>query len=378
MSLLRFRSLTYTYPGAALPALRDVDLDIDGGLVLIAGDSGSGKSTLLRVCNGLIPHFHGGTIGGSAVVCGHDVARTATRELANDVGFVFQDPELQAVYPRVERDVAFGLENLRVTPREMRSRVDTALEVCGVAHLRDRAIPTLSGGERQRVALAGVLAMRPRLLALDEPLSQLDDDGAHGLLSALDVLRRNGTAVLVAEHRRRLVDAHADRFFALERGTLRDSELTLSLSPLNGHGRDQRATPSANGGSSGWALHGVTAGHGRVAVLYDVDCSSVSGEVIALVGPNGSGKTTLLRTIAGLLPPLAGRVERGPGRIALLPQNPTSLLHRATVRAEIEWTLRHDRGGDAGELLRAFDLMPVADRYPRDLSTGERQRVALA
>jgi energy-coupling factor transport system ATP-binding protein len=123
----------------------------------------------------------------------------------------------------------------------------------------------------------------------------------------------------------------------------------------------------------------VSAGPAAVAVLHDLDLTGGTGEVVALTGANGSGKTTLLRTIAGLLSPLSGRVERRPGRVAYLPQNPSALLHRATVRSEIDWTLRRTRSpGHAESVLQELGLAAVADRDPRDLSTGQRQRAALA
>ncbi len=187
-SLSGFR---YWYPNAGTPSIDGVNLEIEPGITLIAGASGSGKSSLLRVFNGLVPHFHGGTVSGTASVCGHDVITTSTRVLATKVGFVFQDPELQSVYPSVERDVAFGLENIGTPPVAMRSLVNDALERTGITHLRGRAVATLSGGERQRLALAGVLAMRPRMLVLDEPLSQLDDAGARALTATLaDLAKR--------------------------------------------------------------------------------------------------------------------------------------------------------------------------------------------
>ena len=152
-SLTGFR---YRYPFGTEDALDIADLRIDEGLTVVRGGSGSGKSSLLRVFNGLVPHFHGGTVGGRAVVRGHDVITTATRVLAGEVGFVFQDPELQSVYPTVERDVAFGLENIAMAPPAMGARVGEALERTGIAHLRGRAVASLSGGERQRLALAGL------------------------------------------------------------------------------------------------------------------------------------------------------------------------------------------------------------------------------
>ena len=381
MDSVRFERLGYRYPSSNRPALTGIDLTLDGGLTLLAGDSGSGKSTLLRVCNGLIPHFHGGVISGTALVFGQDVTRTTTRRLARHVGFVFQDPELQAVQSRVERDVAFGLENLGVPPAEMRERVDDALDECGIAALRGRIVATLSGGERQRLALAGVLAMRPSLLVFDEPLSQLDPSGAVAVVSAMAAAMRRGASVLVAEHRVRLLQPLATRNIVTSDGRLVDAAI---------HDYNARALTDASSASmpevdraatrdTGWRLDGVTAGHGRAAVLHDVELGAAGGEVIAVTGTNGSGKTTLLRTIAGLLPPLAGRVRRDPGRVAYLPQNPTALLHRQTLRDEVAWTLRHDRGGpDPDSVLREFALTHVADRYPRDLSTGERQRAALA
>jgi len=375
MTLAALARFGYSYPLTSGAALDAVDLDIDSGVLLVTGASGSGKSTLLRVFNGLVPHFHGGTVRGRALVFGRDVVASSTRELARHVGFVFQDPELQSVHATVEHDVAFGLENLGVARSEMISRVGAALESTGIGALRARAVTTLSGGERQRLALAGVLAMQPRLLVLDEPLSQLDTQGARALLETLDGVARGGTAVIVAEHRLEWLTARVTRVVALEHGRL--SESTPPRGNVTVTGPEVFRRPS--GERRAWHLHRVTAGPARTPIVHDVDLHGAAGEVVALIGPNGSGKTTLLRTIAGLLAPLSGHVERTTGRIAYLPQNPTSLLHRRTVRAEVEWTLRHEGSRTrASDTLAEFGLAGVADRYPRDLSTGERQRAAIA
>jgi energy-coupling factor transporter ATP-binding protein EcfA2 len=368
---------TYRYPNADLDALHAVDLDISGGLTLVAGASGSGKSSLLRVFNGLIPHFHGGTVAGGARVCGHDVITTPTRTLATQVGFVFQDPELQSVYAGVDRDVAFGLENIRVPAAAMATRVADALERTGIAHLRGRAVATLSGGERQRLALAGVLAIRPRLLVLDEPLSQLDDEGAKALISTLGELADRGTAVVVAEHRLEGLSALRGRRLAMERGRVISPG---SPTPQRFHRpNDPAPDVSAPRVEAAWRLAGVTAGHSRVPVVDGVALEGRGGEIVVLVGPNGGGKTTLLRTIAGLVAPIAGTVTRTPGRVAFLPQNPMALLHRPTVGAEVAWTVRGDaRSTDARDLIDELGLGHLVACDPRDLSTGERQRVAIA
>ncbi len=350
-------------------------LTLGDGVTLVAGPSGGGKSTLLRVLNGLVPHFHGGRIKGSAEVAGHDIVATPTRVLARTVGFVFQDPELQAVYDTVEREVAFGLENVGTPTHAMHARVDEALAQAGADHLADRRIRTLSGGERQRVALASVLAMQPRLVVLDEPTSQLDPEGASLVLTAVSRLAEAGRAVVISEHRLERLRQVADQLVVVDGGRVAvhqpDAWQPPGIAPL--------AARSSTPGVVAWSLRGVTAGFAGRAVLEGIDLAGRRGEVVALSGPNGGGKTTLLRTIAGSLAPLAGEVERRPGRIAYLPQNPTALLHRPTVRSEVLLTL--ERSGELEspeQILGALGLTADAGRYPRDLSTGERQRAALA
>ena len=177
--MIQIDHLTYTYPGSSCRALRNVSLDItEGEFVLVAGPSGSGKSTLLRCLNGLVPHFTGGTVSGSISVSGHQPIVEGPQALSSVVGFVFQDPESQFVVDRVEDEIAFALENAAVPRTEMRLRVEEVLHLLDLVSLRDRPLDTLSGGEKQRVAIATALAFRPRVLALDEPTSQLDPQAA--------------------------------------------------------------------------------------------------------------------------------------------------------------------------------------------------------
>ncbi|HYT13903.1 MAG TPA: ATP-binding cassette domain-containing protein [Candidatus Nitrosopolaris sp.] len=375
MAIATLTHLTYWYPGGDEPALKDACMTIEEGLTVVAGPSGGGKSTLLRIFNGLVPHFHGGRIAGSAEVMGLDVLATPTRDMARQVGFVFQDPELQTVYNVVDREVAFGLENIGLPRPEISGRVDEALQAAGVEHLAGRAVRTLSGGERQRVALASALAMRPSLVVLDEPTSQLDPDGAQLVLAAATSLVDDGRSVIISEHRLDQLLRQAAGLVLVNNGivTTADPGEWRPAAPA------VRPARSAALGGEAWSLQRVSAGFDGQPVLDGVDLSGRSGEIVALSGPNGGGKTTLLRLIAGSLAPLSGSVWRRPGRVAYLPQNPTVLLHRPTVRAEVSFTL--ERSGELEQpetILKELGLLPMADRYSRDLSCGERQRAALA
>jgi len=376
VALASLERFTYSYPGANARALDDVTLTIDDGLHLVTGPSGGGKSTLLRVFNGLVPHFHGGRVAGCARVAGMDVIRTPTRRLAREVGFVFQDPELQAVYQNVEREVAFGLENAAVPARDIPGRVEEALHAAGAQHLAGRLLRTLSGGERQRVALASALASRPRLVVLDEPTSQLDPQGTALVFDALRTAVASGRTVVVSEHRVGELAAVAGSLIAVDRGRVRTSDPSRWMAPMP----PERVGTSGDPHPEAWCMRNATLGFNGDAVLHDVEAGGCAGEVIALTGPNGGGKTTLLRAIAGLLAPLSGTATRRPGRIAYLPQNPAALLHRPSVRAEVRFTLERARETTESPdvILGRLGLGAVATRYPRDLSSGERQRAAAA
>ena len=218
--LIKLRALTYRYPDAAEPVIRGLDLHVEESeLLLVAGPSGSGKSSLLRVFNGLVPHFHGGTVGGEIRVAGRDPIELGPRGMSDLVGFVHQNPEAHFVTNIVEDELAFAMENHGVDPATMRRRVEEVLDQLAIAHLRYRDIDTLSGGERQRVAIAGVLTLQPRILVLDEPTSQLDPQSASEVLAALRTLNDDlGLTLVLAEHRLDRVAQHADRVLLLDAG----------------------------------------------------------------------------------------------------------------------------------------------------------------
>jgi energy-coupling factor transporter ATP-binding protein EcfA2 len=423
-TVLSFNHLTYRYPGLSAPALDDLTLDIaPGEFCLLAGLSGHGKSTLLRAANGLVPHFHGGTLAGRVVLAGLDTREHGPARLGVLAGSLFQDPETQLVMNSVRAELSLALEARGHTASAVARGVEEVALALGIDHLLDRPPHTLSGGERQRVALGAALAGRPPVLLLDEPTSQLDPVAGDELIGLLRRLNDEwDTTILLAEHRLERCLRCADRVIALHDGRLAHDGpprsflewaaaaapplltpsarlLALaSLGPPPTGVRQARAVVRAQGlldeddvgvgvgvaatrpdapkrawrsrrheVSPALEFHGVWHElHRGPAILRGVDLRVLPGESLALMGRNGAGKSTLLRHGAGLLDPTRGRVARA-GRVALLLQNPNDYLLHDRVEREA-----------SPAALAGVGLAAMAQRNPRDLSGGERQRLALA
>src|ERR671919_290710 len=220
--LVRIESLSYRYPGGDAECLRDLDLEIEPGqLIVLAGRSGSGKTTLLRACCGLVPHYHGGEVWGSLAVGGRDVRDAGPAELGGLVGLVGQDPEAQVVSTTVRGELELPLELSGEPPAARARAIEEVSLALGIAPLLGRPTDTLSGGELQRVALAAALALRPRLVLLDEPTSQLDPVAGDELIGLLRRLNEEwGTTIVLAEHRLERCLAAADRVVAMADGRI--------------------------------------------------------------------------------------------------------------------------------------------------------------
>ncbi|MCW4011082.1 MAG: ATP-binding cassette domain-containing protein [Candidatus Bathyarchaeota archaeon] len=233
MAVIETKNLTYTYPGAAKPSISDVSIKVEKGeFVLITGPSGCGKTTLCRTFNGLIPQFYQGELSGEIEVTGLDAATHPTYEMAKSVGLVFQNPENQLFALSVEKDVAFGLENLGFDRQEMRKRVDWALNRTGIYDLRERSPHEMSGGQQQRVAIAAVLAMQPEIIVLDEPTSFLDPLSAEKIFEVIhDLNQKLGLTVVLVEHRLDLTAKYANHIIIMDQGKVRfDGETRKVLS----------------------------------------------------------------------------------------------------------------------------------------------------
>ena len=427
--MIAFHQVTYTYPGASVPILRDVNLRIpSGALALVTGPSGAGKSTLLRCINGLVPHFSGGVFHGQVDVAGLDPVRASPRQVSQSVGFVFQDPESQFVFDGVEDEIAFALENAAIPFAEMHARVAEVLELLGLTRLRSRPLDSLSGGEQQRVAIAAALALRPSILVLDEPTSQLDPKGAEDVLQALERLQRlQGLTVVLAEHRLERILPFADLLVHVENqqviaGPPRQGLARIALNPplvrlgkalgweplpltveesrpfvakmaFQPAPQTRKSMPEDGPTAPVLQARALSFSYGSELILEDANLELSGGEILGLMGGNGVGKSTLLRCLVGLLRPSRGTVTLygkdtaalGVADICLqvgyLPQDPNALLFADSVLEELRITLRNHhlpvREDFLLEFLGRIGLVDLAAQYPRDLSVGERQRVAL-
>ncbi len=199
---LSIQNLTYRYRGQEKPALDRVSLDVArGGSLVIMGPTEAGKSTLTATMNGLVPHFFKGRMEGAAAVLGRNIRETSVAELSERVGIVFQDFEAQLFSTNVELEVAFGPENLGLPREEIGRRIDENLRLVGLAGFRRRSPATLSGGQKQKLAIASVLALKPELLVMDEPTTDLDPESKREIFRIADEIRHGEDAALVVvEH----------------------------------------------------------------------------------------------------------------------------------------------------------------------------------
>jgi energy-coupling factor transport system ATP-binding protein len=389
MAVASVRRLTFSYPDEDRPALRDVSLSVEAGeVVLLLGASGSGKSTLIRALAGLVPHFHGGRFAGKVEIAGRDTRTFRPAALAGTVATVFQDPEDQVVLTGVLREVAFGLENLGTAPRRIVPRALRALAAVGAEQLAERPVAELSGGELQRVCLASALALEPRLLLLDEPTSQLDPEGAGNFLelvtqnSPSNSLLLGGSAVVIAEQRPDRTLGMATRVVFLEHGRIvldapRDQAVEWLAEHRPAWVEEPEPPERHRPAETVCGLRRVSFGYTpELSVVNGLDLDLRRGEIVALIGANGSGKTTVAKLAAGLLEPRTGEIRRS-GRAALLLQDPG----RYVVRDRADLEVAVGVGGDLVRARRALAEIGLAGyerRHPRDLSSGERERLALA
>ena len=218
--VIAVKQLTFSYPGSSHQALKNLNFEVAAGeFIGITGPAGAGKSTLVFCLNGIVPHFQAGSFQGAVLINGQDTFESGCAAISRQVGSVFQDPEAQIIAPTVEDEIAFGLENFGLEPTEIASRIGEALELIGIADLQQRSTQELSGGQKQRVAIAAVVALRPGILILDEPTSELDPIGTLEVFEVLKTLNEvHGLTIIVVEQKLNILMEYIKRLIILRDG----------------------------------------------------------------------------------------------------------------------------------------------------------------
>jgi energy-coupling factor transport system ATP-binding protein len=430
MKPAEIRDLSFNYVGSGRPVLTVDQLDVEEGeIALVVGKSGGGKSTLVNCINGVIPHVFKGNDPSGVTVYGQAVRETPLPKLSTMVGTLLQDPETQVLNYTVEEEVAFGPENLCLPSDEISARVEDAMRTTDITDLRERETYLLSGGELQRVALAAILSMKPRMLIMDEPTSNIDPEGTARVFDTLTRLKGVSTLIIV-EHKLERALPFVDRLILVDEGKvvfdIPKERIVDHLEQLLEAGIDvpEHYIFAKRFGINPRDLDGIRRrimaegirldipkrdnsgrvimeAHARVEVpgkvLVDAGLTVRERQVLAIMGRNGAGKSTLLKAIMNFLEKeveskaelkvqgvdlgTSSIQERGK-YIAYVPQSFDLMLINKTVEEEVSYSMRK-RGEKnykekVDEFLNLFTLTTMRKRDPLMLSVGQRRRVAMA
>ncbi len=420
---LVIEDLNFKYRSREELAIKNISLSVDAGQVLlIAGASGCGKTTLARCINGLIPRSYKGELTGKILLNGNEVTKLSLAQVSQIVGTVLQDPERQILGTKVANEVAFGLENLRLPREEIIERVRESLEHLKIPHLMNRETFHLSGGEKQKVALAGVLAMHPSILLLDEPLASLDPASAQEALDIIRSLADEGMTVLMVEHRvEDVLRIHPENAIFMMDGeikyygptsgfdmTVDYHEVKLPAPMIMERAKNdpvpERLTTVRKAQDGKKPTDEPLVKFENISfwyeeehpVLHDVNLTINRGDVIAVLGPNGAGKTTLVKHAIGLLKPKAGRLvvegkdssQTSVAQIAqtlgYVFQSPSHMLFAPTVEEELAFgptNLKHLAEQIQEEIKKAIQVVNLSGHEkfpPLALSFGQQKRVSIA
>ncbi len=413
-------NLSFQYRTRPEPAIQNISFELKKGeMLLIAGSSGCGKTTLARCINGLIPRSYRGKREGRVLLHGRDVAEMQIADVAQTVGTLLQDPERQIVASNVFNEIAFGPENLGLPREEILQRVDAAMKRLKIEYLRERETFNLSGGEKQKVALAGLLAMNPSILLLDEPLASLDPASAHEALEAFRSLADEGKTVVLVEHRvEDAIFAEPDRLLYMENGEVKylgsikdlPTEIDHREVKLPAEWVVKRVQQRGETINKPEPIQVAERGEPLVVfedvdfryndespyILQNVNLKIYRGDLIGVLGPNGAGKSTLVKHSIGLLKPTKGRVlvegrdtrNMSVAQIArtlgYVFQSPTHMLYAPTVHEELEFGPKNlDFKKEliqqtVTESIATVNLKGLEEYPPLGLSFGQQKRTTIA
>ena len=389
MSAIELKQVNFSYDGKT-KILENTDFTAEyGEVTLLSGHSGEGKSTLMYIVSGIIPNVNFGELSGEVRIAGEDIKGKKLGYICRKVGVVLQNADEQIIQKIVEDEIAFGCENLAFPPESIQKQIDI---VCNIMKLDKKwKCRTLSGGQKQRLITASTLAMGQKIIILDEPLANLDKDGADMLMSTLRSLAKAGYCVVVIEHRLDMVLPFIDTVWHIGGKTVRKIVDTREY-------LEQQTAKIADGcqdfkgNEPLFILEKVafSVKKGR-NILRDITLEIPKGGRTIFLGENGCGKTTLMRLIARLYKPTGGKItqhiddkfrQKGSGnkawykKVGVVYQNPDYQLFMPTVRQEISFGAKTE--GYAAEIAELFGVKHLWERHPQSLSEGQKRRVSIA
>ncbi|MCM1167056.1 MAG: energy-coupling factor ABC transporter ATP-binding protein [Lachnospiraceae bacterium] len=389
MNAIELKDVSFIYEGYEAPILCGANFSVEyGEVALLSGFSGEGKSTVLSLIAGIIPNVTPGEVSGEVLIGGESINGKRLGDVCRRVGVVLQNAESQIIQQTVEDEIAFGCENFAFSKEKIAERIRLS---CGKMKLQPQwKTRTLSGGQKQRLMTAATLATEQKILVLDEPLANLDKDGAELLMSSLRALAESGYAVLVAEHRLDMVLPYVDSVWCIRDKKL--SRVENKREYLDSQARliqDKCRKRAEN--SAAFEIRGLGFSAGGREILKDVSFDVQKGERLLLLGENGCGKTTLMRLTARLCKPTKGTIaqyideklgQKPNGskawfkKVGVVYQNPNYQLFMSTVRDEIAYNAASPEYAD--EITERFRLSHLAERHPQSLSEGQKRRVSIA
>lgn len=400
--MMELKNVCFAYAGEqAGGGIKDVSLTVARGeAVLLCGCSGCGKTTLIRLINGLIPHYYEGELSGSVSVSGNAVSDTPLYEMAKSVGSVFQNPRSQFFNVDTDSELAFACENLGMPGQEVRERVCHAVSELSLKPLLGRSIFELSGGEKQKIACGSVSALKPDMIVLDEPTSNLDTEGIRTLKAVIKRWKNEGKTIVIAEHRLHFMKGIADRVLYMKNGTIAEeykgmeffeqplpfyTERGLRIPDLTLLSQIQAGSQTKNGHC---ILENMYYNYKDGKMVLDIPKLRLpTGKATAVIGKNGAGKTTLMRSICGLLKHDKGVLElngsryRAKKRLSVCYQVMQDVNHQLfteSVLDEVLLSMKQEDEQKAEKILKKFDLFELKELHPMSLSGGQKQRVAIA